>query len=75
MLRKRRIVVGFAALAVWLVALIFAVMSNVETDISPQGEASADVTLGNLRYKRTLSQTFPFFKMVCEEVEDTEAEP
>ncbi len=70
---------GLAALvlAVWLVAiLVFAVTNNVQTDVSVQaGEASADVTLGNLQCKKTLSQSFPFFEMVCEEVEGAEAEP
>ncbi len=70
---------GLAALVltVWLVvALIFAVTDNVQTDISVQaGEASADVTLGNLQCKKTLSQSLPFFKMVCEEVEGAEVEP
>lgn len=77
--RKRRMMVGFAVLvlAVWLVVtLIFAVTDNVRTDVNVQaGEASADVTLGNLQCKKTLSQSFPFFEMVCEEVEGIEAEP
>lgn len=77
--RKRRMMVGFAALvlAVWLVVtLIFAITDNVQTDISVQaGEASAEVALGGLQCKKTLSQSFPFFEMVCEEVEGIEAKP
>ena len=69
--RKRRMMIGFAALvlAMWLVvALIFAITGDVQTDISVQaGEASAEVALGNLQCEKTFSQSFPFFKMVCQD--------
>ncbi len=71
--RKRRLMVGFAALVltVWLVVrLVFFITDNVRTDISLQaGEASAEVALGDLQCEKTFSQAFPFFKMVCQEVE------
>ena len=71
--RKRRMMVGFAALvlAVWfVVTLVLFIVSNVRTDIDLRaGEATADVALGDVRCEKTFSQSFPFFKMACTEVE------
>ena len=77
--RKRRMMLGFAALAlaVWFILIFILVISNnVQTAISVQpGEALADVTLGDLQCKKTFSQAFPFFEMACEEVESIEVAP
>ena len=77
--RKRLMMIGLAALvlAVWLVVTFtFAITDNVQTDIGVHlGEASADVTLGDLQCRETLSQSFPFFRVACEEVGDAEVEP
>ena len=68
---KRRLMIGFAALflTVWLIASLVSLIS-VQTDLNVQtGEASTEVGLGNLQCQKTFSQTFPFFKMTCEEVD------
>ena len=68
--RKRRLMIGFAALllTVWFIVTLVSLV-NVQTNLDVQtGEASAEVGLGNLQCQKTFSQTFPFFKMTCEEV-------
>ena len=72
MTRRRRVFIWFAALsALWLtVALGLFVADNVQTEVklSP-AEASAEATLGNLSCRKTLSRSFPFFELACQEVE------
>ena len=72
MTRRRRVAIGLAALlAVWLaVTFTLFLANNVQTEVklSPT-EASAEATLGELSCRKTLSRSFPFVEVTCEEVE------
>ena len=57
-------------------AILKSLWYNVRTDIDLRaGEATADVALGDLQCEKTFSQSFPFFKMVCSEIERSEVKP
>ena len=70
---KRRVFWGLsgvllAALLVWLAVGVLE-QTTLTADLERR-EASAEATLGNLRCRKELRATFPFFVLTCEDARE-----
>lgn len=67
--RTFRLVLGLggALLTLFLIVWVAVLLSSTRITIGPDGGASSETTLGNLKCHKELKATPPFFALTCQE--------